>query len=95
MTEPENKFVERAKIRTAFYAETKDLRFDDIPAEDLEKYRSVFKHKNSGLCYHCKTSTHYIDLNFQGWVCSPKCQDIKEKEYFVHIKKLSNKYEEL
>lgn len=76
-----------------FYETTKGLSFDEISEIELDKFRSIFKAKTSGLCWNCKTKTHYIDQCFQAWICSPKCQDIKNKEFFKDLKKSNERFE--
>jgi len=76
-----------------FFERTKGLSFDEISEIELEKFRNIFKADTSGLCWNCKTKTQFIDLCFQAWICSPKCQDIKNKEFFEDLRKSNEKFE--
>lgn len=87
------KLTDRRRELGDFYKATKDLSFNEIPALELEKYRSIFKADTSGLCWQCKTKTHYIDQCFQAWICSPECQDIKNKEFFKDLRKSNERFE--
>lgn len=76
-----------------FYERTKGLSFDEISELELDKFRSIFKANTSGLCWNCKKETHYIDQCFQAWICSPECQDIKNKEFFEELRKSNERFE--
>lgn len=32
-------------------------------------------------CWHCGDKTHWVDVNFEAALCSPRCEDAKWKEY--------------
>jgi len=83
----------RQKEFVAFIKATEGLSFDEISETELEKFRGVFKADTSGSCWNCRTETHYIDLNFQTWICSSECQDIKDKEFFETLKKSNERFE--
>lgn len=35
----------------------------------------------TGACWHCGKSTHWVDINFEAYLCSPSCEDAKWDEY--------------
>lgn len=39
-----------------------------------------------GPCWNCGTATAYVDLDFEGHLCSEGCRDVKWGEYFAALR---------
>jgi len=40
----------------------------------------------TGPCWNCGTPTAYVDLDFEGHLCSEACRDVKWDEYFQALR---------
>lgn len=54
--------------------------FQDMTQEELDQ-RRLLRVDSEALCFHCGQMTQWTDIDFQGYLCVPKCQDAKITEF--------------
>jgi predicted nucleic acid-binding Zn ribbon protein len=52
---------------------------------DYEEYLITALGGHVGECFVCGKSTKYLDISFDTWVCSEKCQKKLDKEYYEAV----------
>lgn len=50
--------------------------------EIQDAYGTLLKCQAEGECFHCKEKTKFIDLDFEGHICSEECLQTENKFYF-------------
>ena len=50
---------------------------DEISFEGSLLFRSPIKAR----CWHCREFTHWIDINFEAYLCSEECERAKWQEF--------------
>ena len=54
--------------------------------EQLER-RGIVELENGGECFVCGEHTMFADIDYQGWLCSPRCQRQANKDAAATSKK--------
>ena len=67
------------------------MKFDEkypMGNEHINDYKNTVKSQNLGICGVCKNQTHWINLDFECYICSEECLNQLWEEYTQAERKL-------
>ena len=58
-----------------------DLKYPHLHHLEMSEDDAVLYSDDHGPCFVCGCDTHYIEINYQAWLCSEECERMLDEEY--------------